>query len=70
MPFLADDKEFLKEYTIVWEKNRDLIGKKIDSEPVYGDKYIKTKIKSYNYDIRTNFHGEGNSRIAHISVCH
>ena len=62
MSFLADDKEFLKEYIKVWEKIRDLIGKKFDSEPVYGDKYIKTKIKSYSNDIRTNFHGEGNSR--------
>ena len=62
MSFLADDKEFLKEYNKVWEKIRDLIAKKFDSEPVYGDKYIKAKIKSYNNDIRTNFHGEGNSR--------
>ena len=60
--FLADDKKLLKEYTKVWEKIKELIGKKFDAEPVYGDKYIKTKIKSYNNDIRTNFHGEGNSR--------
>ena len=40
--FVADDKELLKEYTKVWEKIRDLIGKKIDAEPVYGDKYIQT----------------------------
>ena len=62
MSFVADDEELLKEYTKVWEKIRDLICKKIDSEPIYGDKYIKTKIKSYNNDIRTNFHGEGNTR--------
>ena len=71
MSFLTDDtssglgesrKEFLKEYTKVWEKIKDLIGKKFDAEPVYGDKYIKTKINSYNNDIRTNFHGEVNSR--------
>ena len=62
MSFLADDKELLKEYTKAWEKIRDLIGKKFDAEPVYGYKYIKTKIKSYNNDIRTNFHSEGNSR--------
>ena len=43
-------------------KIKDLICKKFDAEPVYGDKYIKAKIKSYNNDIRTNFHGEGNSR--------
>ena len=75
MSFLANDKEFLKDYTKVWEKIRGLIGKTFDSESVYGDKYIKTNIKLYNNDIRTNFHGEGNSRkvpkkIAHISVCH
>ena len=62
MYFLANDKEFLKDYTKVWEKIRGLIGKTFDSEPVYGDKYIKTNIKLYNNDIRTNFHGEGNSR--------
>ena len=60
--FLADDKGFLKEYTKVWEKIKDLIGKKFDAEPVYSDQYIKTKIKSDNKDIRTNFHGESNSR--------
>ena len=44
-------------------KNQRLnIGKKFDSEPVYRDKYVKTKIKSYKNDIRTNFHGEDNSR--------
>ena len=63
MSFFADDtKEFLKEHIKVWGKIRDLIGKKFDSEPVYGDKYIRTKIKSYNNDIRTYFHGEGNSK--------
>ena len=61
MSFLADDKEYLKEYIKVWEKNRDLIGKKFDNESVYGDKYIKAKIKSYNNDIRTNFLAEDNS---------
>ena len=44
------------------EKIRDFIGKKSDAEPVYGDKYIKIKIKSYNNDIRTNFHCEGNNK--------
>ena len=63
IPFLADNtKEFLKEYIKVWEKIRNLIGKKFNSEPVYGDKYINAKIKSYKNDIRRNFHGGGNSR--------
>ena len=30
---------------------------KFDSDPVFDDKYSKTKIKSYN-KINTNFHGK------------
>ena len=41
------------------EKIGALIDKKFNSEPVYDDKYINTKIKSYNNDIKINFHGEG-----------
>ena len=60
--FLADDKEYLKEYIKVWVKIRNLIDKKSDAKPVYGDKYMKAKIKSYNNDIRTNFHSEDNNK--------
>ena len=33
----------------------DLVNKKFDSNPVYNNKYINTKIRSYNNDIITNF---------------
>ena len=61
MSFLANDKEFLRKYTKLWGKVKDLIGKKFDSEPIYNDNYIKTKIKSYNNDIITNFRHESNN---------
>ena len=32
--------------------------KGFDSEPVYNEKYIKTKIKSYEGSINTDFHGD------------
>ena len=62
MSFLANDKEFFKKYIKLWGKIKDLIGKKFDSKPIYNDNYIKTKIKSYNNDIRTNFRDESNNR--------
>ena len=81
LSFLGDDtfsglgesrKEFLKEYTKVWEKIKDLIGKKFDAEPVYSDKYIKTKINSYNNDIFIVkvIAEKYQKKIAYISVYH
>ena len=56
MSFLADkSNEFLEKYVTIWEKISNLINKNFDSDPVYKDKYINTKIRSYNNDIITNF---------------
>ena len=60
MSFLVNDTELLIKYTEIWTKIRDLINKKFDSEPIYNNKYINTKIKLYNNDIRTNFHDNNN----------
>ena len=56
MYFLTDNNEFLKRYTKIWKKLSNLIKKKFDSNPVYNNKYINIKIRSYNNDIKTNFH--------------
>ena len=52
----TDNNEFLGRYTTIWGKISDLINKKFDSDPVYNKKYVNTKIRSYNNDIKTNFH--------------
>ena len=49
------------------------MGIEFDSEPVYGNnnKYIKTKIKSYGGEIKTNFQGKKHQKkIHHISSHH
>ena len=60
MSFFTDNNEFLERCTKIWEKINDLVNKKFDSEPVYNNKYINTKIRSYNNDIMTNFHDVDN----------
>ena len=55
MYFFTDNNEFLKRYTAIWEKLSDLVNEKFDSDPIYNNKYINTKIRSYNNDIKTNF---------------
>ena len=53
--FFTDNNEFLERYTAIWEKISDLVNKKFDSDPIYNNKYINTKIRSYNNDIKTHF---------------
>ena len=77
MSFLTDNNnEFLEGYTKIWEKISDLINKKIDSDPVYNNKYINRKIRTYNNDIMTNSHDIDNKnnklpeKTNRISACH
>ena len=59
MSFKVIDKKLLKNDIKIWKKVSNLLNIKFDSEPVYGDNdnYIKTKIKSYEAKINTNFQG-------------
>ena len=52
---LVKDEKILKQYLKIWNKTKNLIKKELNSEPVYNDKYIKTKIKIYNDKVYTNF---------------
>ena len=60
MSFKIGDNKLLKKYTQIWEKVKSLLNIKHDSEPVYGDndKYIKTKVKIYDNNVDTDFHGK------------
>ena len=47
----------LEAYNTIWDKISNLLEKGFDSEPVYDNKYIRTKIKLCNGTINTNFQG-------------
>ena len=53
---LIKDDELLEQYNEIWKKFKNSLKKGLDSEPVYNEKYLKTKIKSYNGKISTSFH--------------
>ena len=55
MSFFTNNNEFLERYTAILQKISDLVDKKIDSDSIYNNKHINTKIRSYNNDIKTNF---------------
>ena len=54
MNLLVHDRELLQKYNEMWDKIKNLFQKNIDSELVYNDKYIKTKINLYNTNIYGN----------------
>ena len=45
MYFLIEDDDSLEKYNTVWDTISADIEKKVDSEPVYNKKYLKTKTK-------------------------
>ena len=58
--FKGNNKQLLKNYNKIWEKNEKILNIDFESKPVYGDndKYIKTKIKMYADGIITNLHNK------------
>ena len=54
--FLIKDDELLEQYNEIWEKLKNSLEKELGSNPIYNEKYLKAKIKSYNGKINANFH--------------
>ena len=69
MNHLVKDEKILKKYLKIWNKIKSLIKKELNSEPVYNDKYIKTKIKIYNDRVYTNFQHNKISRDNEYCAC-
>ena len=42
-------------YTEIWNKIKNSLNVKFHSQPIYDDKYIKTKVKTFNSMINTLF---------------
>ena len=47
MRFRIGDEKLLEKYKAVWNKIDDLKNIKLNTLPVYDDRYIKTKIKTW-----------------------
>ena len=56
-------------YNKIWKKVSNIIEKEFDSKPVYNEKYLKTKIKSYNGKINRNFHNNKIPRKGCHCIC-
>ena len=54
---IEDGSEYLK-YTEIRKKIKDILNVKFHSQPIYDDKKIKTKVKTFNNMINTLFSGD------------
>ena len=48
MSFKIEDGSVHLRYTEIWNKIKRLLGKRFHSHPIYDDKYIKTKVKTFS----------------------
>ena len=57
MSFRIDDENLLERYKTIWSKIEDLKNIKLNALQVYDNRYIKTKIRTYDDKNYINFRG-------------
>ena len=55
--FKIENEDLYIKYNQIWNKIKELLGVKFYSGPIYDDKYIKTKVKTFSSVINTLFSG-------------
>ena len=58
MSFKTEDDDVYLKYSEIWNKMESMLNIKFHSQPIYDDKYIKTKVKTFNNTINTHFSGD------------
>ena len=58
MSFKIEDKDVYLKYSQIWNKIESVLNVKFHSPPIYDDKYIKPKVKTFNNTINTLFPGD------------
>ena len=48
MPVSIDNEKLLERYKTIWTKIEDLKNIELNALPMYDDRYIKTKIRTYS----------------------
>ena len=57
MSFKIEDESVCVKYNQIWNRIKELLGVKFDTEPIYDDSFIKTKVKTCSEIVKTLFSG-------------
>ena len=55
MSFKIEDEDVYIKYNQIWNEIKDLLNVRLHCEPIYDDKYIKNKVKTFNEMINALF---------------
>ena len=74
MSFEIENESVYLKYTEIGNEIKNLLNVKFHSQPIYDDKYIKPKVKTFNSMISTRFSGnevpkERNHYICIVTIC-
>ena len=59
MPFLIKNSEVWEKYEDIWDVIKNKLGIKFHNEPIYENKYLKTKVREFDDSIKANVLGNG-----------
>ena len=57
MSFKIESEDVYLKYNEIWNKVKSLLNIKLHCQPIYDEKYIKTKLRIFNNSINTLFSG-------------
>ena len=58
MSFKIEDEDVYLKYNEIWNNIKSILNVKLNGQPIYNDKYIKTKVKTFNNSVNTLFSGD------------
>ena len=58
MSFKIEEESVYLKYADIWNKIKSMLNVKFHSQPIFDDKYLKTKVKTFNNTINTLFSGD------------
>ena len=72
--FKIEDEDVYLKHKEIWSKIKNVLNVRFHSQPIYDDKYIKTKVKTFSNMINTLFSGdeipkERNHYICIVAIC-
>ena len=69
MSFKIEDEDMYSKYNEIWNKIKKTLNTRFHSQPIYDDKYIKTKVKTFSGMINTLFSDNEISKERNHYIC-